>query len=272
VDGRTPYAATGAQVKVDHRVGDEVKFDLLIVCSPAEFATFRDKATFSWLRKIARQGTLIAGIAGGVHIMARAGLLEGYRCAVHWAQTPEFVEEFPGLLVERSLYVVDGKRITCSGGVAPLDLMHALIEFQHGHQLASAVVDWYVHGQARLETDPQRSSLRYRLGVTNQNLLRVIAAMEGHVEDVLSRRALASIGGVSLRQLERLFRAHLDATICGYYADLRLSRARQLLRTSSRSVTQIAMACGFSSLSYFSRAYKSRYGHAPVGERARSPA
>jgi transcriptional regulator GlxA family with amidase domain len=270
LDTWTPRAMTGAEIKVDHRVGDDAKFDLLVVCSPVEYAAFRDKATFAWLRKLAHRGIPIAGIGGGIHIMARAGLLDGYRCAVHWAQTPDFVEEFPGLRVEHSLYVVDGKRITCSGGIAPMDLMHAIIALQHGHDLASAVGDWFIHAEVRPETDPQRTSLRYRVGVDNPSLLRVIAAMEQHLEEVLSRQELASIGGVSLRQLERLFRLQLRSTIASYYVGLRLGHSRQLLRKTSRSITEIAMASGFSSLSYFSRAYKSQYGHSPARERRSS--
>ena len=246
-----------------------MKFDLLVVCSPSEHATFRDKGTFAWLRKLARAGTLIAGIAGGIHVMARSGLLDGCRCAVHWAQTPAFVEEFPRLRIERSLYVVDGKRITCSGGIAPLDLMHAIIEVQHGHELAAAVSEWFVHGLVRPETDPQRMSLRYRLGVSNQNLLRVISAMEQHLEDILSREDLAAIAGISVRQLERLFQSHLRSTIANYYCGLRLSRSQHLLQQTSSPITEIAVASGFSSLSYFSRAYKSRFGYSPVRERDR---
>src|ERR1700722_11808466 len=181
LDNRTPQALTGAEIKVDHQVGDDAKFDLLVVCSPTEYGAFRDKATFAWLRRVAHRGTPIAGIGGGIHIMARAGLLEGYRCAVHWAQTPEFVEEFPGLRVEHSVYVVDRKRITCSGGIAPMDLMHAIIDLHHGHELASAVGDWFIHADVRPETDPQRTSLRYRVGVDSPSLLRVIAAMEQHL-------------------------------------------------------------------------------------------
>ena len=89
--------------------------------------------------------------------------------------------------------------------------------------------------------------------------------MEETVEEPSSRDTLARIAGVSVRQLERLFRNYLGATVRESYMRIRLEKADQLLRTTALSVTQVALACGFQSASHFSRSFRDRYGKPPSG-------
>ncbi|MFX8657106.1 AraC family transcriptional regulator, partial [Acinetobacter baumannii] len=83
------------------------------------------------------------------YILARAGLLAGYRCTVHWEHVPAFVEEFPGIRLSRTIYEIDRDRLTCAGGIAALDMMHAVIAADHGQELAAGVSDWFLRGQVR---------------------------------------------------------------------------------------------------------------------------
>jgi AraC family carnitine catabolism transcriptional activator len=106
-----------------------------------------------------------------------------------------------------------------------------------------------------------------RLGITNQKLIRIIEAMEAHLEAPLGGDDLSDLSGVSSRQIERLFRAHVKDTPSGYYLKLRLQRARHLLRQTGLSVMEVAMATGFSSASSLSRAYRARFGHSPRQDR-----
>jgi transcriptional regulator GlxA family with amidase domain len=267
IDGLPVSSLTGAEITADARVGDDVRFDMIVVCSTSRVV--RDETTFGWLRKLAREGTYIAGVAGGVYMLAHAGLLDGYRCAVHWNHQGSFAEEFPNLEIEQALYVIDRKRITCAGGGASADLMYAIIEDQHGRGLATAVNEWLSHG-LRPQATPQRMSLRFRLNTSNPALHRAIAAMEADMENVCTREELALVSKVSVRQLERLFKLHLGTTIANYYRDVRLAHARQLLLHTSVSIGEISLAAGFSSLSYFSRAFKTRFGLSPIRLRDRS--
>jgi len=140
----------------------------------------------------------------------------------HWEHIPAFVEEFPQLKVERTLFVIDRDRITCAGGVAALDMMIELIARTHGAELATAVSEWYLHTRTRSGTESQRMALRERTGVANKRLLKTLAAMEARLENPASRSELAQIAGVTLRQLERLFADHLGTTIAKRYAEIRL--------------------------------------------------
>jgi transcriptional regulator GlxA family with amidase domain len=244
-----------------------MEVDDLFVCAGGNPAVFGDPALLSWLRAQAARGVRIGGVSGGPFVLARAGLLAGHRCTAHWEYIPAMAEHFPGLALTRNIYEIDRHRCTSSGGTAALDMMLALIAAEYGRPLASAVSEWFLHTRVRESGESQRMSLRERYDVGHPTLLAVLARMEATLEEPLAREALAGEGGVSVRQLERLFRAHLGSTIAAHYLALRLDRARALLRQTTLPVLQVAMASGFASAAHFSRAYRARFGQPPRAER-----
>lgn len=268
IDGAPAPASNGVSIQPDFAVGDDARFDYVFVCAGGNPAAFQHQPTFAWLRQLARRGVKLGGVSGGPYILARANVLTGYRFTIHWEHAPAFIEYYPELDLRRSLYEIDRDRLTSSGGTAPLDMMHALIAREHGSELALAVSEWFLQTHVREGEGPQRMPLRERLGVSHAPLLRVVGRMEQNLEAPLSRGELARTAGVSLRQLERLFRLHLGRSLGEHYLGLRLERARHLLRQTSLSVLEVALACGFSSASHFSRAYRARFHHPPRGERA----
>jgi len=269
-DGEPTAASNGVVIPADALPAEGgPHLDTLFVCAGGNPATFTDSATFARLRRLGRQGVPLGGISGGAYVLARAGLLRGYRFTLHWEHAAAIAEEFPSLNLRRSLFEIDRDRLTCSGGTAALDMMHALIACAHGPVLAAAVSDWFLQGEIRAGTAPQRLALRDRLGVRNAALLRALTVMERQVEHPCSRRELAAAAGVTTRQLERLFRRELGRTPGAHYLLLRLERARQLARQTTLPLAEIAAACGFASLSHFSRSYRASFGMPPGAERFR---
>ena len=256
-------ASNGVAIAADHRVGDDAAFDTVFVCAGGNPAEFAHRPTLKWLRGQARRGVRLGGVSGGPFILARAGLLAGHRCTIHWEHIPAFVEQFPELEIERSLFVIDRDRLTSAGGIAALDLMHALIEHDHGPALAAAVSEWFLHTEVRSGSGPQRMTLRERFGTGNARLLKALERMEARLEEPASRAELAAVAGVSVRQLERLFATHLRSSVGQHYRRIRLDRARLLLRQTAMPILEVAVACGFLSPSHFSRAYRRRFGQAP---------
>lgn len=265
--GEPETASNGASIRADHRVGEKIALDVLFVCAGGNPAQFSHKLTYRWLRALARGGTAIGGVSGGAYVLARAGLLDRYHATIHWEHLPAFSEEFPHIRIERSLFVIDRDRLTCAGGIAALDLMHALIERDHGYDLAAAVSEWYLHTDVRLGSGPQRMNPRERFGVSNAKLLKALSEIERRIEEPPSREELAALVGTSVRQLERLFASHLNTTIGAHGLQVRLARARDLLRQTSKPLLDIAVMCGFVSASHFSRAYRASFGHSPKVER-----
>jgi transcriptional regulator GlxA family with amidase domain len=245
---------------------DDETLDLLLVCAGGNPAVYRSKSTFAWLRRLARRGVVVGGVSGGPFILAHAGLLDGRRCTLHWEHAPAFQEAFPDVELTRSLFEIDNDRITCSGGIAGLDMMVALIGRDHGHKLAAAVGDWFLHTHVREGVCPQRMDLRFRLGIKDESLLAVLREMEATLDQPLPRTELANRAGMSLRQLERSFRRQIGRGIHEHYLVLRLERSRQLLRQSPLSITEIALATGFPGTSQFSRAFRKSFGYPPSRE------
>lgn len=266
-DGRPVAASNGVTIAPDLRLEDAAGLDMLLVVAGGNPATFRDRTTLNRLRRLSHGRLKIGGVSGGAYILARAGLLRGYRCTLHWEHAESFSEDFPDLDLRRSLFEIDRDRLTCSGGTAPLDMLHGLIAQTHGAALAMQVSEWFLQTEIRAGTGPQRMAPAQRLGVNNRALQKVLAAMETETDTPPTRERLAAIAGLSIRQLERLFRAHLGITPGAHDRRVRLDRARLLLRQTGLSVLEVAVACGFASASHFSRAYRAAFGHSPIRER-----
>jgi transcriptional regulator GlxA family with amidase domain len=212
----------------------------------------------------------LGALCTGSFILAEAGLLSGYRCAIHWENLPAIREEFPEIHFAEDLFSIDRDRFTCTGGVAPLDMMLTLIDARLGPERAGRVSDQFVVERVREGSDRQRAPLASRIAAAGPALARAAAMMADSIAVPLPLTEIARAAGISPRQLERLFKTHLGREPSTYYLSLRLDRARELLRQSSLSVTEIGVACGFQSMSHFSASYSRRFGHSPRGERQRS--
>jgi transcriptional regulator GlxA family with amidase domain len=269
VSGDAALASNGVSLSVDGPVTSMGKLDILFVCAGGNPALFWDTRTFEALRRAARFGARLAGVSGGPFILARAGLLDGYRCTIHWEHESAFAETFAAPRLETGLFVIDRDRITCAGGIAGLELATALIASSHGEDLARSVSDWYIQPQQRQPTVPQRASIEQRYRVSHTGLIRALAAIDGESDGVLGRSVLATIAGTSVRQLERLFSSQLGTTICAHHTRVRLERARRLLSETALSIGKTSEATGFSSASQFSKAFKAQYLISPSLFRAR---
>lgn len=241
----------------------------VFVCAGGKPSDWPIAETTPLLRRCARLGAKVGGISGGPYLLAAAGLLDERDFTIHWEHAPALMEAFPHLRPRQTRFVMDGNRITCGGGIAPLDMMHALIASRMGAGFARRVSDWYLHREIGAPADPQTASVADRYGVTHPALLRSLARMEATIERPLSRSAIARHVGVSPRHLDRLFQ-ETGTSFVDTYHRLRLARARVLLQQSSLSVFEVALAVGFSSAGHFSRTFKRHFGRSPGNLRSRT--
>ena len=145
--------------------------------------------------------------------------------------------------------------------------MLKLVANRQGEDLANAVADQLIYSSIRTDQDTQRLSVPTRIGVRHPKLSQVIHMMEQNIEEPISPATLAQDVGMSTRQLERLFRRYLNRSPKRYYMELRLQKARNLLMQTDMSVINVALACGFSSPSHFSKCYRAQYNTTPYRER-----
>jgi AraC family transcriptional regulator, glycine betaine-responsive activator len=267
LDGQPVAASNGILTMVNGDLEAVPQDAAIIVCGGLNIQHHTDKRLLSWLRKTSRRGVDIGSVCTGAHVLAEAGLLDGYKCTIHWENLPGFTEAFPDIDVTGGLFEIDEDRFSSAGGTTALDLMLSLITSQHGPDMAAQVAETVLHSPIRHHSENQRLSLPARIGARHPKLVSIIEKMEDNLEDPLSPSLLAKQAGLSTRQLERLFRRYLDRSPKRYYLELRLKKARSLLLQTDMSVINVALACGFSSPSHFSKCYRAFYGRTPYRER-----
>ena len=265
-DGQPVTASNGIQIVADRAVHEVERTQLLIVCSSFQPELYETKTLLAWLKKQASHGARIGALDTGCHLLAKAGLLDKYQVTLHWEAIPAFQEEFPHIKVSRKIFEVDKDRFSCAGGMSALDMQLHFISQYAGRELAVKVAEQFIYEHAR-KSQHQRLDNAFKYGLHNIKLLTVLEIMESNLEQPIESEQLAVLVNISRRQLERLFRTHLQSSPVEYYARLRLTKGRQLLQQSSLSVMEIALACGFSSASAFARAYRLLFEHSPSRDR-----
>ena len=241
--------------------------DTIILCGGVNIQVATTKRLLNWLRREARKGVKMVALCTATYSLAKAGLLNGKKATIHWENQDSFSEEFEEIELTKTVFVVDGNRMTTAGGTSSIDLMLQLIANDLGEEKANYVADQLIYSSIRTNEDEQRLSIPTRIGVRHPKLSRVIQTMEVNIEDPISPSDLASNVGMSTRQLERLFRRYLNKSPKRYYMGLRLQKARNLLMQTDMSVINVALSCGFSSPSHFSKCYRSHYETTPYRER-----
>lgn len=256
-----------AAALTDRDFGDTGMLDYLFVIAGGDPFRFSNNAVFGWLRRLSKSGVTMGGVSGGPVILARAGLMADRRMTVHWEHAPALAETFPDLLLERTLFVIDRDRMTCAGGTAPLDMVHALIAGHHGARFARRVSDWFMHTEIRPGLGPQPGGLAERLGTTNRTVLDAVRAMGANLAEPLSLSDLARICDVTPRHVSRLFQEQLGRTPMQIYGELRMELAQKLVKDTDLPFTEIAAATGFSGLAHFSRSFSCGFGLSPTTQR-----
>ncbi len=266
LDGQAVDLEDGFILHPQMVVGEDEAVDLALVFGEWGVATGQSVTFSNWLRRLDRQGVYIGAIGGACYELANAGLLSGYQCAVPWAYHDSFKELYPSVDIRDALFSWDRKRITCTGRAACLDMVLNVIEHQCGTDVAGQVAEAFnyeVRGGASIPLRQRNLSLQKMSG----KLAEAVRIMEENLEVLLTSEEIAGEIGSSKRQIERLFARHLSCSPKRYYKRLRLKRARSLLRQTALPVSEVAVACGFTSFSYFSRAYRGYFGSTPREDR-----
>lgn len=242
--------------------------DFLVVNASWHPERFQGRALQNALRRLSRRGVVLCGIDTGAFVLAYAGLMNGYRAAVHYEHIAAFRELFPDSPMDESLFVFDRDRLTCCGGVAAADMALEIVRLQQGIDLANAASRYIFHERLRPGEEGQLPTTREPVGYAAPARLRqAIILMERNLEQPLSIREIVARLGCSQRQLERLFRGHTGVSPVRYYVDVRLDRARGLVTQTELPIVEVAAACGFGSSGQFTRTYKRRFGLAPSQDR-----
>ncbi|HUN27944.1 MAG TPA: GlxA family transcriptional regulator [Steroidobacteraceae bacterium] len=267
LDGAPAIASNGLSLAPTVALAELNRIDILFVCGGIEVRAAVSGTVLAHLRRAAERGTPLGALCTGGYALAKAGLLDGYRATIHWENLSALREEFPRVIIRDRLFTIDRDRFTCSGGIAPLDLMLSLVKEKLGARTSQLISEQFIVERVRDDRDRQYVPLRAQLGSSHANLIEIAQVMEKHVEEPLPLDQIAAAASLSRRQIERLFRRYLDCAPKQYYLQVRLKRARELLTQTPLSIMEVSVACGFRSAHHFSKCYRAYYGRPPSAER-----
>ncbi|MCP1648115.1 GlxA family transcriptional regulator [Pseudomonas nitroreducens] len=241
--------------------GKDLDMDLLVVCGGLR-TPLRDMPALSRLLQLAdERGIALAGLWNGAWFLGKAGLLDGYQCAVHPENRAALAEVAPHSVVTAESYILERNRLTAGSPTGAFNLVLEWIHSLHGRELVEGIVDILAFEESRYRRT--RPALHEKM---SEPLREVLNLMSANIEEPLSTDQLSAYVGRSKRQLERLFQEQLGTSPVRYYLELRITESRRLLQHSDLSLVEVALACGFVSPSHFSKCYTSFFGHSPSKE------
>lgn len=278
-DGVAAEASCGISLKCDSTIAGERLLAgtrdrpfMVVVCGGRNVERYVSKAGETWLRECRQNAIAIASLCTGAHVLAQARLLDDKRCVIHWENFPSFTEQFAGASVRTGLFEIDGAIHTCAGGAASFDMMLHIIRSDFGETVVSGVCEQAIVDRIRSSEDLQRMPFAPRTVKHHPVVARLIERMQETLADPVPVEVLMADIGLTRRQIERLFRNEIGQSPARFYMKLRLERAKLLLQQTKKPIVEVAIACGFSSASHFSKTYRDAYRCSPHEARARKSA
>ncbi|MET1068906.1 MAG: GlxA family transcriptional regulator [Pseudomonas prosekii] len=254
----------GLVIRPDARLDGSVikSLDLLVICGGYRTELKASEDFIHVLRTAAELGVSLAGLWNGAWFLGRAGLLDGYRCAIHPEHRPALAEFCKVTQVSSEPYVIDRDRLTASSPSGAFHMALDWIKGLHDKALVEGIEDILAFEESRYRRIKPTENI-----CLSAPLREVVKLMDANLEEPLELEQLAVYAGRSRRQLERLFKEQLGTTPQRYYLELRITEARRLLQHTELSQVDVLVACGFVSPSHFSKCYSSYFGYRPSKEK-----
>jgi transcriptional regulator GlxA family with amidase domain len=265
-------ASSGLRLFADHafaEVGRGVD-TLLVAGGMGVDRCLEDQAVTRWIRRQAGYVRRLASVCTGAFLLAEAGLLDGRRATTHWASCAELERRYPAVRVERDrLYVREGSLYTAAGVTAGIDLALALVEEDHGREVALAIARVLVMFLKRPGGQAQFSAQLAEQLAEREPLRELQAYVSDHPREDLSVEALARRVGMSPRNFSRVFAREVGTTPARFVTRARVETARRLLEETSDDLEAICEACGLGTPESMRRAFLRTVGVAPSVYRER---
>jgi transcriptional regulator GlxA family with amidase domain len=268
-DGQPVRSESGLTIAVDTSLAalrrSRSRLDALtVVGGEGSRPLLDDKAALAALRAIAGRAERVVSVCTGAIVLAGAGLLDGYQATTHWAWCEYLGSHWPAVEIEADrIYVHDRDRWTSAGVTAGIDLFLALVEADHGPELAHQIAGWLVVFVRRPGGQAQFSAQLLAQPANDRGIDEVQRWAPDHLDDDLSVEALARRANMSPRTFARAFRSEAGTTPAAYVEGLRVEAARRLLETTSLGVGDVAVRVGLKRAETLHRAFRRRVGTTP---------
>ncbi len=227
-------------------------------------------AVANWLRERARLARRVVSVCTGIYGLAESGLLDGRTVTTHWRFARDVKERWKAIRVDAdAIFVKDGKFYTSAGITAGIDLSLALVEEDHGSEVALDVARELVVYLKRSGGQLQYSQPLLLQTRAKGKFGDIASWIRGNLDEDLTVEALAEHAHLSPRQFNRKFKAFFGVAPAEFVQELRLDEARWLLVNSDSPMDDLAADVGYRSDDTFRRAFERQFGVAPGEYRKR---
>jgi len=249
-------------VRIDTVAFGSQVFDSVIVLGALN-AVEASAAMIDFLRRASVESRRVASICTGAFMLAAAGLLDGRRVTTHWYEARNLQRLYPKARVEEdSIFVKDGNVWSSAGMTASIDLCLALLEADHGVELARLVARKMVMYHRRSGGQSQFSAL-LELEPKSDRIQNALAYAKSNLRKELSVDELADAANLSRRQFSRSFRLETGQSPAKAVETLRLEAARLMIEETTHSIDVVARESGFADTERMRRAFIRVYGQPP---------
>lgn len=264
-------ASSGAAIRPWRRFPERAEHDCVVLVGGLLPASMEHpEEALEFLRMMDRAGSLIVGLCTGSFTLARAGLLEGRRCAIHFRHIDDFRGLFPSALAtSHEVYVVDDNIVTCPGGTAAIDVAVEVVARRCGRARATKGLADLIVDEHRTAFHTPRNPFGELESCGDTRVERAVTLMRQNLSEIGTIPDIAAQIGISVSQLNRAFRAQTTVSPAAIWRAIRLKHGRWRVLNSYRPITEIAHECGFSDCSHFIRWFKRTYGETPQRARTR---
>ncbi len=259
------HSQSSNSVSVIHtaQMSQLLECDLVFMCGGFDLGKLNNQSLRMWLQRIAYKKIPLGGLCTGAYALADAGLMDNYSASIHWENMLSAKERFKQVNFNLAIYTIDKDRYTSSGGSAPLDLCINIIKLHHNRKLSEDIAEQFTLSVLRREDELQHIPLPIQNNSGYNYVVEALGLMDNNLEEPLPIHELANLLKISVRQLERWFNAYFNKPPQQYYTELRLQHAKRLLRQTNMSIMDVALACGFSNPSSFSKSYRLQFQQTP---------
>jgi transcriptional regulator GlxA family with amidase domain len=267
-EGRKPVRAScGIETTPWEDLGDPSRFDYVVVVGGLlRKGSEPSRATLDFIRSVGETRTTLVGICTGTFALMRAGVLARHRVCVSWFHYWDFLEQFPHVepsrLVADRLFVVDGHRITCSGGRASIDVAAEILKRHIDASTVQKALRILLVDRSETVNAPQPHPPGLEPSA-HPIVKRAMLLMEQHLSKALTVDEMAGKLNVSARQFERIFKADTGKTPQAFARALRLRVAAWSLLNTDKPISAVSSECGFADASHMGREFRQIYAVSP---------
>jgi len=243
---------------------------LLVAGGRGTHAHDHDPRLIAWVKRQATRVRRLGSVCTGAFFLAEAGLLDGLSATTHWGACEDLARLYPRVRVEPdTIFVQNGSIYTSAGVTSGMDLALAMVEEDHGRDVALAVARELVMFLRRPGGQAQFSAQLAVQFAEHEPLRELQAWIIDHPGADLDIDALARRVSMSPRNFARVFTREIGMTPARFVLSARIETARRLLEESSDGLEAVCEHCGFGSLESMRRAFMRLVGTPPGQYRER---